>query len=116
MSTRRGTQSDKAFGVRDIQFDDPKIRILILAPLQVIAEIMRILSVLLLGAVPLPTPVQLRHPLKDSRISAILRGDYQDSPGFGFPLAEDNREAAFGVHAANQGSHFEVGGEARLQG
>lgn len=108
-STRWGCQSDKPFSVRDIQFDDPQIGILILSAIQVFIEVLRIVRILLLGTGPFSTPVELRHSLEDARISAVLRRYNQDSPGLSLTFAEDRREPAFAQDAADQPGDLEVG-------
>lgn len=69
-STRRTLQSDEPFTLRDIQFDDPDIGILIMAPFDPVGECARIIWRIGFGQGPAACSIGPRHPLVRPRIAA----------------------------------------------
>ena len=112
-STRFAAYSDEPFTIRDIQFDNPQIRIAGAAAIQVFAEFKRIISDLRSGSGPNAIALCIGNPFKQPRVCALFGQNDQDRPSIALAFVKDCGKSASGLNRADQARYFEVGGEPR---
>lgn len=102
VSTPRRGQSDEPFALRDVQFNDPQVSVLLGAPCDILVKFLLVFRILDAGTMPFPASVHLWHPLVNPRVCATFAHNDQKCPGFPFALLKDRCEAPFNLDAANQ--------------
>ena len=106
---------DEPFGIPDIQFELPAIRVLPNAPGEIILEFFFILSVLHFRGNEFPRPVELGQTLPKRCIVAIMCRNYANCAGIAFPFVEHGRETACRLDRPDQPGDFEVSWQARIR-
>lgn len=106
--------SDEPFAIRDVQFNDPGIAIPFGAPGKVFRERVGIFGVLAQRALPVRRRVDAGHPFKKTGIISVISQYDNDGSRVPLTLVEDSRESPFGLSLADQASHFDMCGQARI--
>ena len=106
--------SDEPFTIRDIQFDNPQVGVLIAAPRQPFIQFTADFRVFPARERPGASSVRLRHAFIDPRIGAAFGQDDKDCARIAFTFMQHAGKAAFGPGAADQCPDHEVGGKARF--
>lgn len=101
-SIKRWGQSDEPFTIRDIQFDDPRIVILLLASFAIFAEFFWIFSIFYLRKRPFPRAVKLRHTFVYSSLAPVLATNDKQCACIPFTFCKNGRETAAGLNRADQ--------------
>lgn len=114
-STRKTCLSDEPFTIRDIQFDNPQVRVRAVAPRQVLVKIVLIFRVLSARAHPGAVTGRIRHTFEKARIAALFGQNDNNCPGVAFTFVKNGCKAAGGFDRADQARHFKVGGQSGAQ-
>src|SRR5688500_8482195 len=92
-STGSSRQSDEPFRIRDVQFDDPQIAVLVLTAVAIVPEVLFVFSILLSGKGPGPAPVGLRHALVCCSAATLAATYDKQSAGVAFASCDHRGEA-----------------------
>ena len=108
-------QSDEPFTIRDIQFNDPQIIVLRLAPIEVFGEFPRRFGLLPPRTGPAARAVRLGHPFIGAAIAAVVAHHHHDGAAIAITLGKNGGKAAGGLYLPQQRADFDVGGQPRVQ-
>lgn len=100
--------------MRDIQFYDPRIGVLLAASRQVIGEFCRIVRVLHPRAMPLPAAIDRRHALVKRGVRSMFQDYDENRSSLALAAMQNGSEAAFGLGQADQRGDFKLSGQPRL--
>lgn len=114
-STQETLPQDEPFTIRDIQFNNPQIRVTFAPPIEVFGEVRRIFRILLSGAGPDPAFFGVGQKLEQAQICASFSHDDKDCAGFAFTFVQDRAKAARSLCRADDSRHSHVGGKAGAQ-
>lgn len=106
--------NDEPFPIRDIQFNDPKIVILLPPTIAIVPEFLRIFSILRTREGPCTRTVRLRHAFVSCGGGTPLATNDKQSAGVGFALCDHRCEAPGSLDRANQSGNLEVRGQAAV--
>lgn len=112
-STRKTCLSDEPFTIRDIQFNNPQVRVSKLPASQILTEFLFIFSILNACAGPVSRSCRIRNPLKKAGIPAPFSQNDNNRAGVAFTFVKDRRETARRTDRPDQARHLEVSGNAR---
>ena len=114
MSIWRSGYSDEPFTIRDIQFDNPQVRVLISPAAEPFIQFTFVFWIFPARQGPITRPIGARQPFISARIAAALGQHDKDCPGIAFTFLDDAGKAPLGIGPADQRPYFQVRGEARL--
>ncbi len=111
---KSSTVQDESFAIRDGQFNNPYIGILLAAPVQIVPKFRFIFNILLFCTGPFSASVQLRHAFMQSAKSLIIHKDHKNRTAIGLALVQHGGKAARSLSRADQARHFDSGRKAGI--
>lgn len=98
---------DESFAIRDGQFNNPHIRILRPAPIQIVPKFHFIINILDFRPGPFAAAIQLRHPFMQYAKSLIINDHDKDRPAVRLTFAQHSGKATRSLRDADQARHFD---------